>query len=71
MKNPPAMWEKRAQLPGQQHLLEEKMATHSSVLAWRIPWRGEPGRDCKESDRTESLSTNTHNSYLIKFHEYQ
>ena len=24
--------------------LEEGMATHSSILAWRIPWRGEPGR---------------------------
>ena len=26
------------------HLLEKKMATHSSVLAWRIPWTEEPGR---------------------------
>ena len=25
------------------HALEKEMATHSSVLAWRIPWRGEPG----------------------------
>ena len=24
--------------------LEEEMATHSSILAWKIPWRGEPGR---------------------------
>ena len=33
------------------------MATHSSILAWRIPWRDEPGRlqsmGCKESDMTE------------------
>ena len=27
-----------------EHLLEKGMATHSSVLAWRIPWTGEPGR---------------------------
>ena len=27
---------------GQEDLLEEKMATHSSVLAWRIPWTEEP-----------------------------
>ena len=28
---------------GQEDLLEEKMATHSSVLAWRMPWIEEPG----------------------------
>ena len=28
---------------GQEDLLEEEMATHSSVLAWKIPWTGEPG----------------------------
>ena len=29
---------------GQDDPLEEEMATHSSILAWRIPWTGEPGR---------------------------
>ena len=29
---------------GQEDPLEENMATHSSILAWRIPWTGEPGR---------------------------
>ena len=29
---------------GQEDPLEEDMATHSSILAWRIPWTGEPGR---------------------------
>jgi len=37
--------------------LEKEMATHSSILAWKIPWMEEPGRlhsmGCKESDRTE------------------
>ena len=28
---------------GEEDLLEEEMATHSSILAWRIPWTGEPG----------------------------
>ena len=41
------------------HALEKEMATHSSVLAWRIPWTEEPGRLhpwCrKESDTTERL----------------
>ena len=40
------------------------MATHSSVLAWRIPWTEEPGgyspRGRKESDTTERLSAHTH-----------
>ena len=39
--------------------LEEGMATHSSILAWRIPWMEDPGRhspwDRKESDMTERL----------------
>ena len=30
-------------IPGWEDLLEEGMATHSSVLAWRIPWTEEPG----------------------------
>ena len=30
-------------IPGQEDLLEEGMATHSSVLAWRMPWTEEPG----------------------------
>ena len=31
-------------IPDQVDLLEEKMATHSSILAWRIPWIEDPGR---------------------------
>ena len=36
--------ESRAQFLGQEDPLEEEMATHSSILAWRIPWTEEPGR---------------------------
>ena len=32
------------QPPGQEDLLEKEMATHSSILAWKIPWMEEPGR---------------------------
>ena len=43
------------------HPLEEGMATHFSILAWRIPWTEEPDayspQGCKESDKTEQLST--------------
>ena len=38
------MWETRVQSLGQEDLLEKEMATHSSVLAWKIRWTEEPGR---------------------------
>ena len=37
-KNPPAMWETWVQSLGQEDSLEKGTATHSSILAWRIPW---------------------------------
>ena len=37
------MWEARVQSLGQEDLLEKEMATHSSILAWKIPWMEEPG----------------------------
>ena len=43
VKNPPATWETWVQPLGWEDPLEEAMATHSSVLAWRIPGMGEPG----------------------------
>ena len=38
------MWETRVQFLGQEDPLEKEMATHSSILAWRIQWTEEPGR---------------------------
>ena len=47
-----------AQSLGQEDLLEEGMATHSNILAWRIPWTEEPGglqsKGPTESDTTEA-----------------
>ena len=45
VKNLPAVQETRETwvLLGQEDPLEEEMATHSSILAWRIPWTEEPG----------------------------
>ena len=40
----PIMWEARVQSLGGKDLLEKKMATHYSILAWKIPWMEEPGR---------------------------
>ena len=43
-KNLPALQETRVQSLGWEDPLEEDMAVHSSILAWRIPWTEEPGR---------------------------
>ena len=43
LKNLPAMQKTRVLFLGQKDTLEEGMATHSSILAWRIPWTEEPG----------------------------
>ena len=57
VKNPPAMWETWLRSLGWEDPPEKEMATHSSTLAWRIPWMEEldglqsTGR--KESDMTE------------------
>ena len=44
VKNVPAMQETQVQSLGQEDPLEKEMATHSTVLAWKIPWTEEPGR---------------------------
>ena len=45
VKRLPAMQETQVRFLGQEDPLEEEgMATHSSILAWRIPWMEEPGR---------------------------
>ena len=43
VKNLPAVLETRVRSLGQEDPLEKEMATHSSILAWRIPWTEEPG----------------------------
>ena len=50
VKNPPAMQETRVWSLGQEGPLEKEMATHSSILAWKIPWTEEPrGLQCMKS----------------------
>ena len=44
VKRLPAMWENWVRSPDQEDPLEKEMATHSSTLAWKIPWMEEPGR---------------------------
>ena len=44
VKHLPTVWETWVQSLGQEDLLEKAMATHSSILAWKIPWMEESGR---------------------------
>ena len=60
VKRLPAIWEAQVQSLGWEDPLEKKMATHSSILAWKIPWMEELGglqgyspKGHKESDTTE------------------
>ena len=43
VKNLPTMWETQVRSLGWEDSLEKEMATHSSILAWEIPWTEEPG----------------------------
>ena len=58
VKNPPAMPETQVQPLGQEDPLGKEMATHSSILAWRIPWTEEPeelqSMGSKRVDTTEA-----------------
>ena len=61
VKNPPSMQETQILSLGWEDLLEKGMASHSSILVWRILWTEEPGGlyspwDRKESDMTEQLT---------------
>ena len=61
MKNPAAMQETEVISLSQEYSQEKEMATHSSIVALRIPWTKEPGRLCpwghKESSTTEQCNT--------------
>ena len=56
VKNPPAMRETWVQSLGWEDPLEKGKATHSSILAWRIPWTVYSPWGYKEADMTERLS---------------
>ena len=60
VKNVPTMQKTWVRSLGREDPLEKGMATHSSILAWRIPWTEEPGRHspwgCEELDTTEGLT---------------
>ena len=69
VKNPPAMWETQVRALGWEEPLGKEMATHSSVLGWKIPWTKEPGRlyspwGHKELDTTEQLTFTFTSTFL-------
>ena len=69
------MQEIRVRILGWEDPLEKEMATHSSTLAWKIPWTEEPGSysplGCKESDTTEWLPSLFFSWWIsLKFNQF-
>ena len=65
VKSLPALWKTCVRSLGREDALEKDRATHSSILAWRIPWTEEPGRlQSKELQRVG------HNWASNTFHQY-
>ena len=68
VKNLPEMWETQVQSLDREDPLEEEMATHSCILAWRIPWTEEPGglqsTGLQELDTFERLTVNFFKHFL-------
>ena len=58
------VWETQVQSLSREDLLEKAMATHSSTLAWKIPWTEEPGR-LQSMDRKESETTEQFHFHLV------
>ena len=74
VKNPSAMQKTQVRSLSWEDPLEKGMATHSSILAWRIPWTEEPGGvfsswSHKNSDTTEQL--NTYTNTMIQYNIIQ
>ena len=66
IKKLPAMWKTQVQSLGQEDPQEKRMATHSSILAWRIPWTEEPGR-LQSTDSPKIRYDGTTNSCIFLF----
>ena len=64
VKNLPAIWETWVQSLGQEDPLEEGMATHSSILSWRIPGTQRVRHDCATQHSTAHVYMNTHTFFL-------
>ena len=66
VKSLPATWETQVQFLGWEDALEKEMATHSSILAWKISWMEEPGRLHTVHEVTKSWTQV--NDFTFTFH---
>ena len=76
LKRLPPMWETWVRSLGREDPLEKKMATHSNILAWEIPWAEEPGglqiqkstflKQCFQSNVPGSVVSGSSQGYLFK-----
>ena len=66
VKDRPAMQQKQVQSLGQEDPLEKGMATHSSILAWKIPWMGYSQWGHKELDMTKHARRASLIAQLVK-----
>ena len=67
VKNPSAVQETQVGSLGWEDPLEEEMATHSSILAWRIPWTEEPGGLQSMGSQRVGHELNNHHPLAICF----
>ena len=68
VKNPPVVLKTLVQSPSQEDPLEKGAVTHSSILAWRIPWREEPiGLQSMRSERVGHDWATKHNHRVVVF----
>ena len=67
VKNPAAMQETQVQSLGQEDVLEKEMTTHSSIVAWEIPWTEEPGKSMGLRGVGHDLVTEHRQIPLFKF----
>ena len=67
VKNPPANAGDVDWYPGQEDPLEKEMATHSSILAWEVPWPEEPGgpKVCGVTRVRYELTTKYMHTYIL------
>ena len=65
VKSLPAVWETQVRSLGQEDPLEKEMATHSSILAWKIPWIEKPGR--LQSMRSQRVRSNWETSHTFRW----
>ena len=67
VKSPPAVRETQVQSLGQDNPLEKEIATHPSILAWKIPWMEEPGRLQSMGSQRVDITERLH--FLSFFHK--